>query len=144
MGLSDFDRAKGKIAVENGDMLRVVGDLDNNLNILSKTKSALAAQLDEVKAAADDEARERGLLLGKFRNLEHELDGAKEAFDEETAGRDNILRQVNKAEGEASMWRAKYETEALAKAEELEMVKMKLSARLTEAESNIDNLNAKL
>merc|ERR1719312_2118977 len=27
--------------------------------------------------------RERQLLLGKFRNLEHELDGAKEALDEE-------------------------------------------------------------
>merc|ERR1712112_431040 len=111
---------------------------------IAKSKSALGAQLNDVKALCDNEARERGLLLGKFRNLEHEVDGAKEALDEESAGRDNILRQVAKSEGDASMWRAKYETEALAKAEELEMVKMKLSARLTEAESNIDNLNAKL
>merc|ERR1719320_40911 len=43
----------------------------------------------------------RQLLLGKFRNLEHELDGAKEALDEEAAGRDNILRLVAKAEGDA-------------------------------------------
>merc|ERR1719190_158830 len=142
--LGDFDAAKRKIAVENGDMLRAVGDLDNNLNILSKVKGSLASQLEEIKALADNEARERGLLLGKFRNLEHELDGAKEALDEESAGRENILRQVSKSEADGNLWRQKYETDALAKAEELEMTKMKLSARLTEAESSTENLNAKL
>merc|ERR1712106_767742 len=71
-------------------------------------------------------------------------DGAKDALDEESAGRDNALRLVSKAEGDAAQWRAKYETEAVAKAEELEMTKMKLMARHTEAESTIDNLSAKL
>merc|ERR1711983_425445 len=41
-------------------------------------------------------------------------------------------------------WRAKYETDAVAKAEDLEMTKMKLMARLTEAEALIDNSNQKL
>merc|ERR1712021_101416 len=48
------------------------------------------------------------------------------------------------AEGEAGAWRSKYESDAVGKAEELEMVKMKLTARLTEAETAADNLNAKL
>merc|ERR1712060_530594 len=73
--LGDFAASKNKIAVENSDLLRIVGDLDNNLNILAKQK---------------------------------------------------------------------YETDAVAKGEELEMTKMKLTARLTEAEAAIDNLNAKL
>merc|ERR1719481_2445651 len=125
--------------------LRIVGDLENNLNIIAKQKSALGAQLNDVKALSDNEARERQLLLGKFRNLEHELDGAKEALDEEAAGRDNILRLVAKealdeeaagrdnilrlvakAEGDAAAMRQKYEVEAVAKGEELEMTKMKL------------------
>merc|ERR1712060_285456 len=142
--LGDFAASKNKIAVENSDLLRIVGDLDNNLNILAKQKSALAAQLNDVKALCDNEARERGLLLGKYRNLEHELDGAREALDEEAAGRENVLRLTAKAEGEAQCWRQKYETDAVAKGEELEMTKMKLTARLTEAEAAIDNLNAKL
>merc|ERR1712020_531112 len=37
-----------------------------------------------------------------------------------------------------------FETEGLAKAEDLEMTKMKLQARLTEATSTIDQMNAKL
>merc|ERR1712158_285530 len=95
--LGDFAASKNKIAVENSDLLRIVGDLDNNLNILAKQKSALAAQLNDVKALCDNEARERGLLLGKYRNLEHELDGAREALDEEAAGRENVLRLKAKA-----------------------------------------------
>merc|ERR1711881_198276 len=142
--LGDFASSKNKIACENSDLLRIVGDLDNNLNICAKQKAALAAQLNDVKALCDNEARERGLLLGKYRNLEHELDGARCALEEESAGRENTLRLVVKAEGEAQCWRQKYETDAVAKGEELEMTKMKLTARLTEAEAAIDNLNAKL
>merc|ERR1740128_1107000 len=142
--LGDFEATKRKLAAENADLLRIVGDLDTNFNMLMKVKSSLAGQLEEVKSLADNEARERSLLLGKYRNLEHEVDGAKEALDEESSSRDNVLRQVNKAEGDAALWRAKYETEAVAKAEELEMTKMKLVARLTEAEGTIQNLMAKL
>merc|ERR1719206_515770 len=124
--LGDYAMAKNKVANENAELLRIVGDLENNLNIIAKQKSALGAQLNDVKALCDNEARERQLLLGKFRNLEHELDGAKEALDEEAAGRDNILRLVAKAEGDAAAMRQKYEVEAVAKGEELEMTKMKL------------------
>merc|ERR1712158_315953 len=90
--LGDFAASKNKIAVENSDLLRIVGDLDNSLDNQDGQKSALAAQLNDVKALCDNEARERGLLLGKYRNLEHELDGAREALDEEAAGRENVLR----------------------------------------------------
>merc|ERR1711913_127652 len=142
--LGDFAMSKNKIANENAELFRIVGDLENNLNIIAKQKSALGAQLNDVKALCDNEARERQLLLGKYRNLEHELDGAKETLDEEAAGRENILRLNAKAEGDAAALRQKYEQEAVAKADELEMTKMKLAARNTEAEATVDNLNAKL
>merc|ERR1740124_1485654 len=142
--LGDYGMSKNKIANENSELMRIVGDLDNNLNMLAKSKSALGAQLHDVKALCDNEARERQLLLGKYRNLEHEFDGAKEALDEESNGRENMLRLVVKADGDASLIRQKYEVECVAKGEELEMTKMKLSARNTEAEATIDNLNAKL
>merc|ERR1719213_1048431 len=142
--LGDYAMSKNKIANENAELFRIVGDLENNLNIIAKQKSALGAQLNDVKALCDNESRERQLLLGKFRNLEHEVDVAKEALDEEASGREAVLRLNAKAEGDAAAMRQKYEMEAVAKAEELEMTKMKLAARNTEAESAIDNLNAKL
>merc|ERR1712141_217866 len=93
---------------------------------------------------ADDESKERQHLLGKFKNLEHELDGLREQLEEENGAKEDILRQLNKASQESDMWRVKFETEGLGKAEELEMSKMKLQARLSEAQGTIEQLNAKL
>merc|ERR1719402_764340 len=107
-------------------------------------KSSLAAALDEQKKIADDEAKERQALLGKFRNAEHEVDGMREHMEEEIGAKDNLTRQLHKAAGEADMWRCKYEQEGVAKAEELEMSKLKLQARLSESEGTITQLNAKL
>merc|ERR1719471_1313509 len=136
-------RAQASADMSNKKMLKALNAINKKVDD-AKQKAALAAQLNDVKALCDNEARERGLLLGKYRNLEHELDGARCALEEESAGRENTLRLVAKAEGEAQCWRQKYETDAVAKGEELEMTKMKLTARLTEAEAAIDNLNAKL
>merc|ERR1712055_1155807 len=60
--LGDYGMSKNKIANENGELLRIVGDLENNLNMLAKSKSALGAQLNDIKALCDNEARERQLL----------------------------------------------------------------------------------
>merc|ERR1712241_4710 len=144
MTLGDFEGMKRKCAAENGDLLRGAGDVNNNMAMIQKANQALVGNLDEAKRVADDEARERHLLLGKYRNIEHELDGVKDNLEEEIASREDVCRQVNMAESESNMWRQRYETEAVAKAEELEMAKMKMQARLTEAESTIENLNGKL
>merc|ERR1711881_532596 len=140
--LGDFDNNK-KIAAENADLLRQVQELENQANMLAKLKVQLVSSLDEARRVADDEAKERAALLGKFENLEHELDGVKEHMDEEGGLKEDILRQVAKANQESDMWRTKYETEAVAKAEDIEMNKLKLQARLTEAQGTIEQLNLK-
>merc|ERR1719410_848069 len=81
--LGDFENGKRKMAAENADLLRQLQELENNANMLIKVKSQLTSQLDEAKRVADDEAKERSSLLGKFKNLEHELDGIKEQLEEE-------------------------------------------------------------
>merc|ERR1712079_582427 len=81
-----------------------------------------------------------GSLLGKYRNLEHELDGLKTGFDEEVGAKENVMRQCAKAQGDADMWRQKYEIDGMAKAEELAMAQLKLQARLSESQNMIDQL----
>jgi len=54
-----------------------------------------------------------------------------------------MQRQLSKANAEAQMWRAKYESEGVTRAEELEAARMKLAARLEEAEQQIEGLNIK-
>merc|ERR1711902_12037 len=141
--LGDFENNKRKIAAENADLLRQLQELQNQANMLSKLKAQLQTQLDEARVVADGEAKDRAALLGKFKNLEHELDGVKEHLDEESGIKEDLLRQVAKANNESDMWRSKYETEGVAKAEDIEMNKLKLQARLTEAQGTIEQLTLK-
>merc|ERR1712048_1442354 len=55
-----------------------------------------------------------------------------------------VLRNVAKANQEADFWRQKFETEGIARAEDIEMTKMKLQARLSECQGVIEQLKAKL
>ena len=87
--------------------------------------------------------QERATLLGKYRNLEHDIDGLREQLDEESEAKADLQRLYSKSQSEAHMWRSKYETEGVARAEELETARMKLAARLEEAESQIEQLNLK-
>merc|ERR1711910_277939 len=128
----------------NADLLRQLQELESNASLMTKTKSALVSALDEQKAIADNEAKERVSLLGKFRNMEHMADGLRENYDEEAGAKENLARQLNKALGDADMWRQKYEIDGVAKAEELEMAKMKLQARLSEGQATIEQLGLKL
>merc|ERR1712223_793312 len=97
---------------ENADLLRTLQELENSAS-----------------------------MLGKFKNAEHEVDGLREQLDEELGAKDDILRQYAKVTQEADLWRQKYESEGLAKAEELEMAKLKLQARLSEGQGTIEQLN---
>merc|ERR1719266_2965411 len=118
--LSDYDHARKKTVVENVELLRNVEELDNNNMVMGKIKGTLGTQLEETKKVADDEAKERGFILGKFRNLEHEVDLTREQLEEEGQSKADALRMLSKSVGEAQMWRQKYEKDGLARAEELE------------------------
>ena len=87
-------------------------------------------------------------------------DGLKENYDEEVCAKDNLARQLNKALGDADMWKQKYEIDGIAKAEELEMARLKMQvksyesdkvvhsyhpqARLSESQAMIEQLQLKL
>ncbi|XP_043470835.1 myosin heavy chain, muscle isoform X31 [Leptopilina heterotoma] len=142
--LNDFDAAKKKLSIENSDLLRQLEEAESQVNQLSKIKISLTTQLEDTKRLADEEGRERATLLGKFRNLEHDLDNIREQVEEEAEGKADLQRQLSKANAESQLWRTKYESEGVARAEELEEAKRKLQARLAEAEETIESLNQKV
>merc|ERR1712106_682599 len=144
LNLGDFEQSKRRITAENADLLRQLQEIAANASLMTKTKSALVSALDEMKAIADHEAKERVSLLGKYRNMEHMADGLKENYDEEVGAKENLARQLNKALGDADMWKQKYEIDGIAKAEELEMAKLKMQARLSESLAMIEQLQLKL
>merc|ERR1712088_1222659 len=141
LNLNDIEGHKKKISGENADLLRQLQEMENSANMLAKLKHNLGDQLSEARAVADNEAKERQSLLGKFRNAEHEVAGMKDHYEEEVASKENIGRQLNKALGEADMLRVKYEKEGLAKAES---TSMQLQAKLAQIEKARAKLTADL
>ena len=141
--LGDFNNSKRKMAAENADLLRQLQELENVAFMNSKVRDSLNIALEEQKHICDDESKERISLLSKFRNLEHEYDGLREHYHEELMNRENLGVQGKKANVEVEMWKQKYEIEGVQKAEELEMSKLKLQARLSESQNTVDNLHNK-
>ena len=62
----------------------------------------------------------------------------------QVGAKENLARQLTKALGDAEMWKQKYEIDGMAKAEELEMARLKLQARLSEGQAVIEQLSLKL
>jgi len=141
--LSDFDATKKKLACENADLVRQFEESEAQVSNLLRVKLSLTNQYDDTRKLADEEGRARATLYGKFRNLESDIATLREQLDEETEAKSDVLRMLSKANAEALMWRSKYESEGVARAEEIEAARLKLAARLEEAEMQIESLNVK-
>jgi len=142
--LNEADSSKKKLQVENQDLSRQIEETENVIASLGKNKISLTTQLEDTKRLGDGEARDRASLLSKFKIMTTELENLKEKVDEENQKKSDGLKGLSKATAEMQLWRSKYETEGLGLVEELEAGRQKLSARLNEAEENIDTLNQKV
>merc|ERR550532_1643987 len=142
--LHEADGSKRKLMVEQCDLTHHLEEAERTLHQLSKDKTSLTTQLDDSKRLADAETRERINLLGKMRNLEHELEVMKEHLDEECEAKHEIARQLSKAFADIQLWKTRYETEGLARIEEIDKDKTKVAGRLAEAEDTISSLQEKI
>ena len=141
--LTDYEGQNKRMSSENANLFTKLEEILGNASMLQKVKTQLQSQLDDAKRMADDEAKERQSLLGRFRTLEHEYDGVNGHLGDEMQQKEEVGRQLNKVLGEVNHWRAKYEQEALIRIEELEATKVKLQARLAESEATMENLVSK-
>ena len=161
--LHEADGAKRKINVENCDLLHQFEEAERTAVSLSKDRSSLTTQLEDAKRLADAETRERINLLGKMRfyifvytkyvhliifilprNLQHELEVMKEHLEEEADAKMEVERQLSKAFADIQLWKTRYETEGVARCEEIEKDKTKVAGRLAEAEDTITSLQEKI
>merc|ERR1719435_47006 len=142
--LHEADGSKRKITVENCDLVHQFEEAERLAAQLSKDRTSLTTQLEDSKRLADAETRERINLLGKMRNMQHELEVMKEHLEEEYEAKMEIERQLSKAFADIQLWKTRYETEGVARAEEIERDKAKVAGRLAEAEDTITSLQEKI
>ena len=62
---------------------------------LQEIRANLASQLEEQERIGNDKSKERGFLLGKYRNLEHEVDLAREQLEKEKVLMQITIEEMN-------------------------------------------------
>ena len=124
--LAEAEMQKKRLATEKADLEKEIQEGEGQIRNLSKLKTSLTTQLDDMKRLADAETRDRAVLLGKFRNLESDLENLREKIEEENAAKAEIHRQLSKAIAEGQIWKSRYTTEAVPRLEDLENARAKL------------------
>merc|ERR1712018_93055 len=132
--LGDFENNKRKIAAENADLLKQLQELENQANMLAKLKVQLQTQLDEARRVADDEAKERAALLGKFKSAYEESILQLDDVRKENKVLSNEIKDIMDQISEGG--RSIHEIDKIRK--RLEAEKMELEAALSEAEGALE------
>merc|ERR1712016_577859 len=112
--------------------------------VMSKIKSTLQAQLGETKKVSDDECKERGFLLGKYRNQEHEVDLTREQLEEELAKATKLLADTEAKRNEMIDKKRRFENDLSSFRKDIDDMNMqiqKAEQEKTNRDHTIRNLN---
>merc|ERR1712242_443393 len=142
--LNEAESTKKRLFVENQDLNRQIEELEAGIANANKLKTSLVTQVDDTKALADAEAKDRAALLTKYKAMSTELENVKEKIENEHMRKSDALKALSKAQAELQLWKSRFETEGMGRIEELESARNKLQGRIQEAEENVDALNTKI
>uniref|UniRef100_A0A0N5A362 Myosin head n=1 Tax=Parastrongyloides trichosuri TaxID=131310 RepID=A0A0N5A362_PARTI len=134
---------KSRVAGENSDLEAQVEELEAQLTSVSKKKAQILSQLEEAKRSVDEEHHEKQDLSATTKNLQHEIDVVHEQIENEICQKEEILKQLSKAKAEIQQWKAKFESEGLTAADEMEEEKRRRSAKILELQESINEANNK-
>lgn len=118
--------------------------LQVNLENAIYLKSQLAGQLEDARRRSEEDERKRSLLEAQLHQVEIELESVRVQMEEESEARLDLERQLVKSQGDVQIWKSKYETEAQARVEEIEELRRKFNARISEQEEHIESLLVKV
>merc|ERR1712027_179598 len=114
--LNEAESTKKRLQVENQDLNRQIEELENAIANMNKAKISVTTQLEDTKALADAEAKDRAALLTKYKMMSTDLENLRE----------------------------KLENEGMGRIEELEGARNKLQSKIVENEELVDVLSTKV
>eukprot|EP00092_Neocalanus_flemingeri_P001896 GFUD01002023.1.p1 GENE.GFUD01002023.1~~GFUD01002023.1.p1 ORF type:complete len:880 (+),score=316.19 GFUD01002023.1:301-2640(+) len=142
--LNEAESTKKRLQVENQDLNRQIEELEAAIANMNKGKISVTTQLEDTKALADAEAKDRAALLTKFKMMSTDLENLREKLENEAMRKSDALKALSKAQAEIQLWKSRYETEGMGRIEELEGARNKLQAKIVENEELVDVLQTKV
>merc|ERR1719312_944007 len=142
--LNEAESTKKRLQVENQYLNRQIEELEVAIANMNKGKISVTTQLEDSKALADAEAKDRASLLTKFKMMSTDLENLREKLENEAMRKSDAMKALSKAQAEIQLWKSRYETEGMGRIEELEGARAKLQAKIVENEELVDVLQTKV
>merc|ERR1719206_863160 len=142
--LNEAESTKKRLQVENQDLNRQIEELEAAIANMNKGKISVTTQLEDSKALADAEAKDRASLLTKFKMMSTDLENLREKMENEAMRKSDAMKALSKAQAEIQLWKSRYETEGMGRIEELEGARAKLQAKIVEMKSLLMSSKLKL
>merc|ERR1712109_50434 len=142
--LNEAESSKKRLQVENQDLSRQIDELEAAIANMNKGKISVTTQLEDTKALADAEAKDRAALLTKFKMFSTDLENLREKLENEAMRKSDALKALSKAQAEIQLWKSRFETEGMGRVEELEAARNKLQSKIVENEELVDALTTKV
>ena len=141
---NELSSDKSRLSNQNNDLQRQLEEALEQVNALNKAKSSLAKQLEEANTNLEDESRQKSKFQSEARNLAGDLDSMRDQLEQESEAASDLQRAVKKAQDEAHMWKAKFDSgEGGVSSEALDELKKKLSRQLRAVEEQLESATAK-
>merc|ERR1712198_279748 len=118
--------------------------LENAIANMNKAKISVTTQLEDTKALADAEAKDRASLLTKYKMMSTDLENLREKLENEAMRKSDALKALSKSQAEIQLWKSRFETEGMGRIEELESARNKLQSKIVENEELVDVLSTKV
>merc|ERR1712109_185250 len=142
--LNEAESSKKRLQGENQDLSRQIDELEAAIANMNKGKISVTTQLEDTKALADAEAKDRAALLTKFKMFSTDLENLREKLENEAMRKSDALKALSKAQAEIQLWKSRFETEGMGRVEELEAARNKLQSKIVENEELVDALTTKV
>merc|ERR1712012_524877 len=142
--LNEAESTKKRLQVENQDLNRQIEELEAAIANMNKGKISVTTQLEDTKALADAESKDRSSLLTKYKMMATDLENLREKMENEAMRKSDALKALSKAQAEIQLWKSRFETEGMGRVEELEAARNKLQSKIVENEELVDALTTKV
>uniref|UniRef100_A0A3P9NE78 Myosin-7-like n=1 Tax=Poecilia reticulata TaxID=8081 RepID=A0A3P9NE78_POERE len=141
--LAEVSAQKARALTETAECGRRLEERDALIGQLQRFKASLSQDTENLKKQLEEDSKARVALAHAVQANRQDCSLLKEQLEEEQEARAELQRALSLANGQVVQWRAKYETEAVLKMEELEDAKKKLVVKLQSAEEASEAAQAK-
>merc|ERR1712241_1324560 len=142
--VADMTSAKQRLQMEAQESAKKLNEMKLSLEHAGLDKNKFATQLDELRRAADNEARNVNAANTKIQSLERTIKTLNVEIEELRQLKVTLEGSIAKWQAENADWKKKYENENRLRVEETDALKKKMTMEVNALTDNLHTMEQKL